>query len=234
MGRKVAKQKHLVIQHLENISWEVLQEYPSVIQNMIRGKAGIYALYRKNKLYYVGLASNLMWRLKNHLKDKHKGLWDRFSVYLTIHDEHMKELESLILKITDPPGNSVKGGFGKSRNLRKDINRKIKEFDDDRRSLLIGGKQAEARRKRKLRNNKSVGSLIGLIERRFQLRGNYKNQKFRATLRKDGTIGFKSVKYLTPTAAAKAATGKKTVNGWNFWYFRNNKGQWVKLKEFRT
>ena len=81
----MAKKKHLVIQHMEDISWRVMEEYPQVVKELIKGKAGIYALYRKRKLYYVGLATNLMGRLKTHIKDRHHGAWDRFSVYLTVH-----------------------------------------------------------------------------------------------------------------------------------------------------
>ena len=41
---------------------------------MIKRRAGVYALYRKQeKLYYVGLASNLMGRSKAHLRDRHTG-----------------------------------------------------------------------------------------------------------------------------------------------------------------
>jgi type I restriction-modification system DNA methylase subunit len=32
---------------------------------------GVYALYRGNRLYYVGLASNLRSRLNTHLRDRH-------------------------------------------------------------------------------------------------------------------------------------------------------------------
>ncbi len=35
---------------------------------MIRRRAGIYVLYRRDKLYYVGLAGNLMGRLKGYLQ----------------------------------------------------------------------------------------------------------------------------------------------------------------------
>jgi len=56
-------QQKLVLQHLEDISWKVLEEYPEIIRRMITGKWGVYALYRKDKLYYVGLANNLMGRL---------------------------------------------------------------------------------------------------------------------------------------------------------------------------
>jgi hypothetical protein len=66
--------KPLVLRHLEDVSWRVLEEYPEVIKTMVRRQAGIYVLYRRDKLYYVGLASNLMGRLKSHLKDRHHGL----------------------------------------------------------------------------------------------------------------------------------------------------------------
>ena len=101
----MARQAQLVSQHLENISLEALSKYQDVIRSYVRGRQGIYALYRKNELYYVGLASNLRSRLKHHLRDRHKKLWDRFSVYLTIGDSHLKELESLILRTVKPSGN---------------------------------------------------------------------------------------------------------------------------------
>src|SRR5438094_8322055 len=114
----MARQAQLVSQHLENISHEALSKYQDVIRSYVRGRQGIYALYRKNELYYVGLASNLRSRLKHHLRDRHKKLWDRFSVYLTIGDSHLKELESLILRTVKPSGNHQSGKFIKSENLR--------------------------------------------------------------------------------------------------------------------
>src|SRR5262245_64171457 len=89
----MAKRAQLVSQHLENISHEALSKYQDVIRSYVRGRQGIYALYRKNELYYVGLAGNLRSRLKSHLRDRHKKLWDRFSVYLTIGDSHLRSEE---------------------------------------------------------------------------------------------------------------------------------------------
>jgi hypothetical protein len=66
---KKPKIQRLVIQHLEKVSGNVLEEYPEVIRAYIRRKGGVYALYKKRQLYYVGLASNLMARLKSHLRD---------------------------------------------------------------------------------------------------------------------------------------------------------------------
>jgi hypothetical protein len=122
----MAKQAQLVSQHLENISHEALSKYQGVIRSYVRGRQGIYALYRKNELYYVGLAGNLRSRLKAHLRDRHKKLWDRFSVYLTIGDSHLKELESLILRTVKPSGNPQSGKFIKSENLRGKLSRDLR------------------------------------------------------------------------------------------------------------
>ena len=53
----MSRARHLVLQHIENVSRKVLQEHQEVIRDYVAGKSGIYALYRRNKLYYVGLAS---------------------------------------------------------------------------------------------------------------------------------------------------------------------------------
>jgi hypothetical protein len=86
----MASKQSLVTEHLENVAGQTLEAYPQIIREMIRGRHGVYALYRGRKLYYVGLASNLMVRLKAHLRDRHAGKWNRFSVYLTAHSDHMK------------------------------------------------------------------------------------------------------------------------------------------------
>ncbi len=74
----------LVCQHLENISREALERNPEVIYQYVRSRQGVYALYRRGKLYYVGLATNLRNRLKHHLKDRHGHSWDRFFPVMTV------------------------------------------------------------------------------------------------------------------------------------------------------
>ena len=191
----MSKPKRLVVQHLEDISWRVLEQYPQIVQEMIRGRAGVYALYRKRKLYYVGLASNLMRRLKTHLKDRHHGAWERFSVYLTVHDEHLKELESLILRIVNPTGNKTLGKFTNSESLRSKLNSRMKEADADRRALFIGGHVARRRLRSKTKKGKGTKCLAGAVDRRIVLRSTYNGKQYRATLRKDGRIGFKNLEH---------------------------------------
>ena len=98
----MAKPAPLVSQHLENISRDALERYLHIVRRYVVGRQGVYALYRGGKLYNVGLARDLRWRLNAHLKDRLAPHWDRFSVYLTIGDKHLKELESLLLRVVKP------------------------------------------------------------------------------------------------------------------------------------
>lgn len=226
-------QQKLVLQYLENISWKVLEEYPGIIRTMIKGKWGVYALYRKDKLYYVGLANNLMGRLKTHLKDRHHNRWDRFSVYLTIKSSHIKELESLLIRVTNPPGNRIKGKFIKSAALRPELNAKLVAFDANRRAGLIGGLIEQKWQKTVAKKAGGKKSLIGIFPNRIQLRATYKEQTHIATLRKDGKISYKNKLYASPTMAAKIVTGRKTISGWHFWKYKNSKGNWVRLRSLK-
>jgi hypothetical protein len=62
----------LVCQHLENISRRALENYQNIIKEYVKGLHGVYALYRKNNLCYVGLASNLRNRLTTHNREGEK------------------------------------------------------------------------------------------------------------------------------------------------------------------
>ena len=117
------KSPPLVCQFLERTSGKLLEKYGPLIRTYVRRRHGVYALYSRDRLYYVGLANNLRNRLKIHLRDRHAGKWDRFSVYLTIGDEHIRELESLILRIVNPAGNKVKGKLRKAQNFLSKIRR---------------------------------------------------------------------------------------------------------------
>lgn len=230
-ARKKAK-KGLLLEHLEDISWRVLEEYPSVVNSMIRKRSGVYALYRRGRLYYVGLASNLTGRLKTHLKDRHESAWDRFSVFITADSEHVKELESLLLRIVKPEGNRVVGGFAGSSSLRSVLNSRITQFDADRRARLLGGVVAKRRRRTKARNATGSRALKGVLERRTQLRAVFKGAAYKASLRTDGSIQLGKNTYASPSAAARAVVGRGCA-GWKFWKYKGPNGKWVPLATLR-
>lgn len=167
-----------------------MSEYPQILRAQLRGRAGVYALYRKDKLFYVGLASNLTVRLEQHQRDRLSGKWDRFSVYLTARDEHIKELESLVLRIVVPSGNRAGGRLANSKDLRPNIHRLIADSDANNRKILMG----ENRRSRppgQKKGKKVTGTVKGMLGKRRSLQGYRKGWEYRATLRQDGTVKFR-------------------------------------------
>lgn len=225
----------LVSEYLERVGGDVLESehFRSIVARMIKGHAGVYALYKDERLYYVGLATNLMGRVKHHLKDRHGGKWNRFSVYLTSKGEHIKPIESLLLRIINPAGNRVKGRLPGSRDLKKELNRKVSDHQADERARLLGGAMAQTRRRRKSASAKGSVVLAGSVDRLMRLRADYKGERYLASLRKDGYVSYGGERYASPSAAARAVVGR-AANGWRFWYYKNKKGsQWVPLADFR-
>jgi len=234
----MARRKSLVCQHLENISREALEQYQGIIHTFVRGRHGVYALYRRNKLYYVGLARNLRNRLKQHLKDRHGLSWDRFSVYLTIGDQHMRELESLIVRIVRPRGNKQLGKFAKSENLRPDLARRIRECDRQRLDDLLGRNRVpvEDEDDDRGRDGRKAAQppLARYLSKPIKLRRRYKGRMLRANVRRDGVIRFNGRQYRSPSLAASVAMRRRTAcNGWTFWTYERAPGDWVRLAELR-
>jgi len=221
----------LVCQHLENISRDALENYQGIIKKYVRGRHGIYALYKKDKLYYVGLASNLRNRLKHHLRDRHAHTWDRFSIYLTIKDEHLKELESLILRIASPSGNRKSGKFLRSQDLKPDFKNAITSSQRMEINSMFGLKEEETKASRgKLLKDKL--SVLAMLNRKFKIRISYKGELHKAVVIKNGTIRYKGKVYNSPSLAAQAARGLPS-NGWIWWKYERAPGDWVVLDELR-
>ena len=192
----------------------------------------MYALYRGSRLYYVGLAANLMGRLKGHLKDRHRRLWDRFSVYLTLDDSNMKELESLLLRIAKPPGNKVTGRFAGSENFRSALNRIMTGADADRRASILGGHLAERRWRVKTSRAKGVAPLAGISDKSIQLRATYEGRHYWARLRRDGTIRYSGKPFRSPSAAGRAVV-RGGCKGWKFQHYREGPRRWVPLRAMK-
>jgi hypothetical protein len=136
-----ARYDALLFQHLEHVSGRLLVSHPDIVRDLIGRQSGVYALYRKSTLYYVGLANKLTSRLKAHLRDRHKNDWDNFSIYLTNNSKHMKEIESLLLQIAKPKGNKVGGKPSGSENLKRRLGKAVRTKLRNEANLLIGHKR---------------------------------------------------------------------------------------------
>ncbi len=226
------KPNGIVNSYFERVSWQVLDKFRPIVREMTRGHAGVYALYKGDKLYYVGLASNLMGRVNAHLKDRHKGKWDRFSVYLTTLDDHIRPLEALMLRVINPKGNKVRGRLAGAQDMVRSLKKKMVEYQRDETASLLGGRYVTHRRRSKTRG--SVGTLVlaRLVERPMRLLAWHKGAEYKASLRRDGHISYKGKLYDSPSSVAKIILSR-AANGWQFWHYRNTRGEWVKLAELK-
>lgn len=106
-----------ILEKVPSDSFEVLR---GELKGMMKGKAGIYALYKHRRLYYVGLARNLDGRLYGHLeRDRLSGRWDNFSIFLVKRGRYLKDLETLVLRIAKPKGNRMSGKIPGHHELRR-------------------------------------------------------------------------------------------------------------------
>ncbi len=225
----------IVCQHLEYISRDALEQYHEIIRRYIRGRHGIYALYRRGKLQYVGLASNLRTRLHRHLHDRHKDSWDHFSVYLTIDNRGIKELETLLLRIVSPSGNRVGGKFVRSQNLAIQLRRDLRLHHRAQERSLVPIRRLKGKETKVVSLEDSNGAstpLAAYVAAPIRLRVRYKGKLYRARIRRDGTILFDGIVYRTPSAAGNAVR-KRPTNGWQFWSYERAPGDWVPLNHIR-
>lgn len=243
------RRARLVMQHLEGIAGAALDEYPEVLREFIRGRNGVYALYKKERLYYVGLARNLRSRLRGHMRDRHAKRWDRFSIYLTESDEHLKELESLVLRIAGPRGNKVTGKFLASEDLKRRFRRRLKESWNRKVCEMTEWAESEVsegpvppRQRPRREPTERVPALASHVTKRFHIRYRYKGKQYIAHVNRQGRISFdpqsadyrrlRGTKYNSPSMAAKAITGR-AMNGWTTWQFWSTKGELVPLDALR-
>ena len=213
------------------------KRYKEIRKNEFENKHGVYALYnKKGRLYYVGRASNMKSRLYNHLRNKHSGQWHYFSVYFTNSAQQARELESIIISIDKPKGNTQKPKLKvMDKEMKRRIKKSMKVIDKERRQFgLVGaGKKSKlnktSNRKSKTKNQKF--SLKGLFSENKPLRGEHKQNTHSADLLTSGKVLYKGKEY-SLSGAGKVVRGLET-NGWTFWQIRNHKNKWIALDELR-
>ena len=235
MAKKVKRQTRkkrepLVHQHLENVSRDLLERHPDIVKQFIGRNAGIYALYKEDKLYYVGLATGLRGRLRAHVKNRHGASWDRFSIYLTIKDQHLREIEALLLRIANPEGAKQRGKLAQSKDMRRGIAKAIRVKQHSEASLLFG------RETTPVKTSKSTpgvdSDLLRFFPQGAKIRGTLKGKVFRGRVLRNGKVRFGGKLYNSLSVAAHAAI-KRPTNGWWFWQIERGRKNWVRLNKIR-
>lgn len=120
------RKRSIVTGYAEGIHASVLESYKKAVKRVVGRKSGIYALTKGTKLYYVGIASSLPSRLARHLKDRHRRKWNRFSFYRIGRKRILRDIESILIRVSQPEGNKQRGRFGgRNKNLRKRLMNEI-------------------------------------------------------------------------------------------------------------
>lgn len=96
----------------------------------IGSSSGIYALYKGDKLHYVGIAQNLLSRVDWHTHDRHKNRWDKVSFFVIDKHRFSKDIETVILRIIEPQGNRTRGKFERHYELQDKLNKIRREIKD--------------------------------------------------------------------------------------------------------
>lgn len=220
----------LVTEYIERMSGEILDDrYRPQLAELIRGHSGIYALYKDDTLYYVGLAVDLMRRVDQHLNDRHGGAWNRFSVYLTQRDEHLKPLESLLLRVFKPSGNQQGGKLPGASDRKRALAQTMKRRYEDLRAIALGKPARKASLSAAKADPASIReALLAAMPRPLPLLAVYKGDTYRATLLKDGSVKLDGVRHPSLSAAAVSIVNRN-MNGWWFWKCRSERGEWIRL-----
>lgn len=128
--RKRKSRSKLVRAYAENLPGGLLGVFWKEFHELLRGHGGVYVLYKEEVPHYVGKASSLASRIRHHQRDRLKRKWDAFSLYVVRGDRHVKDVESLLLRIVKPKGARVSGRFRGAENLRKSLLPKLERYAD--------------------------------------------------------------------------------------------------------
>jgi hypothetical protein len=167
-----------------------------------------------------------------HLTDRHALTWDKFSVYLTGDDKHLRELEALLIRIAAPKENLTKTKFRKAKNLGSQLKGDIAWFQRQERNEIFGSVEEYLPRKRKKaafkidyqKKEASLKPYISIKKGYFKIYANWKGKGYKAVVIKSGHIKYKGKVFSSPSVAAKRISNEThALNGWYFWRYKDPK-----------
>lgn len=135
-NRESGPRRGSLIQYaLDDIKRESFDVIRRELRSTLKGNAGVYALYKGDKLVRVGLARDIYNRLKHHSKDK-KLKWNKASLFILKKVTYLKDLETAIVRIARPKYNDQKGRVKDEhflkRFLRKQVRMKQRKLKKER------------------------------------------------------------------------------------------------------
>lgn len=152
--RKI-KRGSLIHYALDGIKRESFDVIKRELADLLKHRAGVYALYQNDKLVRVGLGTNIYWRLKSHAQSK-RLIWNTASLFIIgpTNLKFLRDLETAIVRIAKPKYNDQQGRVREEHYLERLLKKSVRK----KRKLL------HARRKQKDREMRALESEIQKIE----------------------------------------------------------------------
>ena len=96
------------------------------LRQVLKDMSGIYALYKGDRLVYVGLATDIYWRMKGHSKS-HRLNWDTASIFIISKLKYLRDVETAIVRIAKPKYNDISGRVGNEHYLERVLKKRVRE-----------------------------------------------------------------------------------------------------------
>lgn len=221
----------LVTHFAEGLSGDILHKHQEVVQHRVRGKSGVYALYKNRQIWYVGRASDLHRRLGQHLEDRHAGRWNRFSVFITRKEGTEKELEALLRRVAKPEGNSQNVNFIGAEDMQPEMlsqaeQNAMRSVKDDFTDSGLQPSPGVTRSAKPLHRGFR-------LDRSRTVRLKCRGKWIRGFLRRNLKIRARNKTFGSPSGAAKFFLGWTAVDGWYHWLYKHPGKGWIPIRNLR-
>ena len=129
------KRGSLIQYALDNIKRESFDVIKRELKNVLRKRAGVYALYKRGKVVKCGIGTEIFWRLRGHAKSK-KMDWDTVGIFIIKDIKYLRDVETAVNRIAKPKYSFQRGRVGDEhyfeRILKKRVNEKKKKLKNKR------------------------------------------------------------------------------------------------------
>lgn len=115
----------LIGNYIENIDKDLLKSHKKDFKQWFKNERGVYALYNGAYLYYVGMGQ-IPGRILQHLRDRHRGQWDKCSAYVVKREKYTRELETLLSRFAKPMGAEAVGKLPQACNIKYELKRLLR------------------------------------------------------------------------------------------------------------
>ena len=119
-----ARDRLVFIRHLSS----GLPDAPLFWRGLSDGQVRSYTFYHGEELCYTGLTRNLLGQIQWHRRDRHRGKWNHFVIFRIHRVRYLKDIETLLLNLVEPPGNRVRGNVPRDGDLNRVLRSTLAEY----------------------------------------------------------------------------------------------------------